>query len=349
MQLPKFIQHLAARLERSPQQPQIRNLVFKGGGVRGIAYLGAVQALDEMGMLQHVERAAGTSAGAITAALYSFRLPVTDTFALFNTLDITKVPQLTHKDLPEGDRPRDRLRRFIHTPDLDAYNRFFNNYGWYSSQYFYEWLQGIIAQQCDGNGMATFADFRQRGFRDLHIVATNVSRQRPEYFSACRTPHVAVADAVRLSMSIPMFFEALQFDGQHLGSGDYYVDGGLYDNFPITIFDDPKYAHNPRAFREGINWETVGLFLYPEAVKKTEEPLMPRNVWAFSSLIIQSMYRAYEVSGYQTNPIDQRRTIEISDCGIASTEFSITQGSEKYLQLYRAGRSAAERFVAEME
>ena len=48
-----------------------RNLVFEGGGVKGIAYGGALMRLDEMGLLYSVDRVAGTSAGAITACLMS--------------------------------------------------------------------------------------------------------------------------------------------------------------------------------------------------------------------------------------------------------------------------------------
>ncbi|KFO67772.1 phospholipase, partial [Smithella sp. SCADC] len=51
-----------------------RNLVFKGGGVRGIAYLGALQYLYEHNYMQHVERVAGTSAGAITALATALNL-----------------------------------------------------------------------------------------------------------------------------------------------------------------------------------------------------------------------------------------------------------------------------------
>jgi NTE family protein len=348
MQLPHFIQKLTARFDRGMRKRLFRNLVFKGGGVRGVAYLGALDALNEMGVLGQVERVAGTSAGAIAATLFSFRLPMAETKALFETLDITKVPQVTVKDLPNGDRPRDRLLRLVHTPDLDCYNRFVSNFGWYSSQYFYEWLQGIIAQQCAGNGMATFAEFQQRGFRDLYIVAANVSRQRPEYFSAENTPAVAVADAVRLSMSIPIFFEALQFDGQRLGQGDYYVDGGIYDNFPMAIFDDARFAKESWAYREGVNWETLGLFLFPQETRDKDTPIMPKNVWAFSSLMIHSLYRAHEISGYKTNPVDQQRTIEISDCGIPATEFSITPGSEKYHLWYTSGHQAGEDFFARL-
>ena len=44
---------------------QFKNLVFEGGGVKGAAYVGAMQALDEAGVLDNIERICGTSAGAI--------------------------------------------------------------------------------------------------------------------------------------------------------------------------------------------------------------------------------------------------------------------------------------------
>ncbi|HSC39848.1 MAG TPA: patatin-like phospholipase family protein, partial [Chitinophagaceae bacterium] len=42
---------------------QYKNLVFEGGGIRGIAYAGAVRALEESGRLGAVERTAGSSVG----------------------------------------------------------------------------------------------------------------------------------------------------------------------------------------------------------------------------------------------------------------------------------------------
>ena len=48
---------------------QFRNLVFEGGGVKGIAYAGAVAVLEDKEILPDIRRVAGTSAGAITAVL----------------------------------------------------------------------------------------------------------------------------------------------------------------------------------------------------------------------------------------------------------------------------------------
>ena len=48
---------------------QFRNLIFEGGGVKGIAYVGALQVLEEHGILSDVVRVGGTSAGAINSVL----------------------------------------------------------------------------------------------------------------------------------------------------------------------------------------------------------------------------------------------------------------------------------------
>ena len=45
----------------------IENLVFKGCGVLGIAYAGAIKALEKQGVLKDIKRTVGTSAGAVAA------------------------------------------------------------------------------------------------------------------------------------------------------------------------------------------------------------------------------------------------------------------------------------------
>jgi len=50
---------------------QFRNLVFEGGGVKGIAYVGAMQVLEQRQALKGIKRVGGTSAGAINALLFS--------------------------------------------------------------------------------------------------------------------------------------------------------------------------------------------------------------------------------------------------------------------------------------
>jgi NTE family protein len=145
-------------------------------------------------------------------------------------------------------------------------------------------------------------------------------------------------------MSMPIYFEALRFDGRQFGQGDYYVDGGLYDNFPMHIFDQPVFAIRNRYYKDGINWRTLGLFLFPARLKNQAEPEFPENVWEFVNLAVRNIYNAHQVSNYQTNPVDRQRTIEIDDCGISAVEFDILPGSIKYNQLYQSGKAAVRAY-----
>jgi NTE family protein len=335
MVLPNFVSQIRSAIDHEFKRGLYRNLVFKGGGVRGISYLGALEVLDEYRIIDNIKRVAGTSAGAIAATLLSFRLDIPESRDIFNSLDFTKVPQVETKPIK---------RRFLRIPEEQSSRRFFRDFGWYSSEYFYHWVLDVIAKQCEGNPRATFSDFRDYGFRDLFIVATNISRKRAEVFSADHTPDVAVADAVRMSMSIPIFFESLRFNGSTLGDGDYYVDGGLYDNFPAHIFDKPEYAGRGWAFRDGVNWETLGLFIYPDKFLQPSEPEIPDNVWEYLTLALSNLYYSHDLANYQTSSVDQHRTIEISDRGISSTDFNIKSGDEKYQALYESGRDAVNDF-----
>ncbi len=335
MDLKEILHNLQKNLENKVQVGSYRNLVFKGGGVRGIAYMGALKVLEEKGILKNIQRTAGTSAGAIAATITSFRLSVAETIDVFNTLDINKIPQ---------------SRSLLHSPRFspvrghENYRRLVANYGWYSSEYFYIWLQDTIARFCKGNCQATFADFRKLGHRDLYVVATNLSRHRSEVFSAKTTPEVCVADAVRMSMSIPLYFESLQFDGQAFGRGDFYMDGGIYANYPIHLFDGSDFSGTSLAFRKGINWETLGLYLYTDKQLAEEKPEMPKNLVDFVLLAGHNFYDSYEQSSLLNRAIEQRRTIEISDCGISALDFDIKPGSEKYNKLFKSGHEAAKKF-----
>jgi len=43
----------------------IKNLALKGGGVKGVAYVGAIKELDKANLYNGIERVSGTSAGAL--------------------------------------------------------------------------------------------------------------------------------------------------------------------------------------------------------------------------------------------------------------------------------------------
>lgn len=67
-----------------------KNLVFEGGGVKGIAYGGALKVLQEMGILGNIERVGGTSAGALNATLLALGYSVQDVSDIIAQTDFSK-------------------------------------------------------------------------------------------------------------------------------------------------------------------------------------------------------------------------------------------------------------------
>ena len=56
----------------STNEQNIKNYIFQGGSIKGISYIGALEALEDDGIkLENIKRIGGTSVGAITAALLS--------------------------------------------------------------------------------------------------------------------------------------------------------------------------------------------------------------------------------------------------------------------------------------
>src|SRR5690606_5425185 len=89
----------------------------------------------------------------------------------------------------------------------------------------------------------------QNGYRDLYVVGTNLTLQKPEIFSHETYPKMRVRDAVRISMSIPLYFRAVLLNEKgeivHKAKKDekvqVIVDGGILANYPIDIFDHPRF------------------------------------------------------------------------------------------------------------
>jgi NTE family protein len=69
---------------------QFRNLVFEGGGVKGIAYVGAMQVLAQRGVLTDVRRVGGASAGAINALILALGFDPAEQKAILESADFSR-------------------------------------------------------------------------------------------------------------------------------------------------------------------------------------------------------------------------------------------------------------------
>ena len=67
-----------------------KNLVFEGGGVKGVAYGGVFEVLEQRQITPRIEAVAGTSAGAITATMMSLNYSAAEFLKIMTTLDFEK-------------------------------------------------------------------------------------------------------------------------------------------------------------------------------------------------------------------------------------------------------------------
>ncbi len=169
-----------------------RNLVFEGGGVKGIAYVGAMEVLKKEGILQNIKRVGGTSAGSINAVLFASGFSNQETYSELNKLNFNDF-----KDDSWG--------------ILRDMNRLKNEYGWYKGDNFREWIGDLLKNKV-GSSNVTFKALQEHTSIDLFVYASNLSTNFGEVYSPEHTPRMQVADAVRRSMSIPLFFRAVKDD-----------------------------------------------------------------------------------------------------------------------------------------
>ena len=206
-----------------------RNLVFEGGGVKGVAYLGALEALEERGILGQITRVAGASVGGLNALLLSLGYSTAESRKILWKLDF--------RNFLDDDWGLVRDTR-----------RFVRSYGWYKGDFFRAWTGELIKAKV-GNTGATFRELAEEGCLDLSLVVTNLATGFSEICSREHTPNMPVVDALRMTISIPFFFTAVPGKGP-----DLYVDGGLLRNYPVKIFDREKYL--PEDCRERHSFAT---------------------------------------------------------------------------------------------
>ncbi|MEM9608914.1 MAG: patatin-like phospholipase family protein [Actinomycetota bacterium] len=234
-------------METTATEQQLVNGIFRGGGARGVAYAGALKAVESSGMW--FGSVAGASAGAITAALIAAGLTA-DELAGETSAALASV---------RGGLPK-RLVQMV------AGHR----HAFYDSDALRTWLAERLgeAMGTDPGRDVTFADLYERTEIELFVVTMDLATKAPIVFQHERTPDVAVADAVVASCAIPMAFparRAVVADDQHGGRVHQLVDGGAWANYPSFVYDDESFATwlggDATLARERSARETLGFVL----------------------------------------------------------------------------------------
>ena len=313
-----------------------KNLVFEGGGVKGIAYVGALEVLEKEGILKNIKRVAGTSAGAMVAVLVGLG---------YTPSEISDILWgLNFQNFLDED--------FGFARDT---NRLINEYGWYKGDFFRNLMADYIKDKT-GNGEITFGELaKNKKFRNIYLIGTDLSTSYSRVFCFEHTPEVRVADAARISMSIPLFFRAVQnINNDH----HVYVDGGLLDNYPIKVFDRVKYILEESNIRRTeyyektnkslrrkrgqiddyvYNKETLGFRLdTKEEIEKFLDPdsELPikndiKTIFSYSKALVTTLIDFQ--NNVHLHSDDWQRTIYIDSKNVGAVDFEISDAKKRLL------------------
>jgi NTE family protein len=291
----------------------IRNLAIKGGGIKGIAYVGAIQELDAAKHFKGIQRVAGTSAGALMACMIACGYTSAQIEELMFSLDFKK--------LASGSNPL----------------RIIKSYGVHSGGYLLSFIEHVVEKSPHGLlATSTFADMHKAGCRELYVFAMDINAQNIVEFSYTNTPDVCVAEAIRASMSIPMYYQAWKFSNDK-PNNHIYVDGGVAFNYPLDFFDHPKFNSNP----DLPNEESVGLFL------RSKNPQAPSDLGYYSPMeyvkqLFEAFMDAQDIEDME-DTVHGSKTIFIDDFNMSGTDFNLTHA--QVLQLIESGRKATKEFL----
>jgi NTE family protein len=302
--------------------------VFEGGGVKGIGLVGAVEFMEEAGL--QFQNVVGTSAGAIVAALVAAGYSAPELRSIMESLDYRQFQDMSRLD-----------RLPLVGPALSV----LREKGLYEGAYLESWLRELLAKA--PRKVRTFRDLHMEGaepgskyFYKLQVIAADLTRRKQLVLPwdirdyGMDPEELDVAWAVRMSMSIPLFFEPVKIQNAQ-GQTCFIVDGGVLSNFPVDILDNGK-ANPP--------WPTFGFKLVDrlhDDGRVMEQPNRIRGPVSLLRAMISTMMEAHDARYIQQKNFD--RTITIPTMGVRTTDFGIRQ--EQTQALHRAGREAARRFL----
>lgn len=301
------------------------DLVLGGGGIKGLAHLGVLAALDTHGY--EVMRAAGASAGAVAGALAVAGVSPARARQLFDDLDYA------------GFALADLLERFGSSRALGALLRRWQVEPTDPA----EWLAEVLAE----HGIETFADLRSDDddgnrpeeccyrlvVRCIDVLNRRVVRLPWDYARYGLDPdRQRVADAVRASMSIPFVYSPVLLEGEG-GEQGLLIDGGLTSGFAVHVLD--------RRDDQPPRWPTFAVRLLPRA---RSQPELPDSERAYAHMVADALLDSSDLLEPAT-ACDERRTVRIDVSDVRALDVDAAEDHD----LIAEGQAAMEAFLRDWD
>jgi len=190
----------------SPNKQLKKILVFSGGGIKGISYIGVLKALEDLNYLNNFEIFAGTSIGSLMLGLYVIGYTPDELYEFIINFDLAKMKSIN-------------IFNMLHFYGLDKGNKV---------EYVIKRL--ISAKELDPD--ITLSELYDLTKKEIIITSVCLNSRSIEYLSYRNYPNLQLSKAIRMSISIPWFYTPVLYNNK------LYVDGGCIDNYPIAYFKE---------------------------------------------------------------------------------------------------------------
>lgn len=285
--------------------------VFSGGGIKGLALIGAYEEIEKRGF--QFERVAGTSAGSIVAGLIIAGYTSKEIFQLMGELDLSKL--------------LDARSTFIPLP-FAKWLFVYWKLGLYKGNELEKWLKEKLAAK----GLKNFSDLPAQ---TLRVIASDLSNGQlvvlPDDLDkyGISPNSFSIAKAIRMSCSIPYFFEPVKMRSNE--GVNIIVDGGVLSNFPMWLFENEngqrtrpvlgiKLSHNEHEHKKHTIGNAIQLF----------------------TALFETMKDAHDARYISKRHV--KDIIFIPTEGVLATEFQLTE--EKKRDLFLHGKECADHFLS---
>lgn len=164
--------------------------LFGGGAIRGLAYVGAIRALEELEVEYDI--IGGSSVGSIIAALVAVG---------YKSYEIENIFMKVNFDLFK-----------------DIHFGFGKTFAISKGEIFMDWINGLLKNKTKNafGKRITFRDIRQ----NLIIISTDIKHFKPQAFSRMETPDFEIAQAIKVSSSMPGLMAPFKYKDSELVDGD---------------------------------------------------------------------------------------------------------------------------------
>ena len=360
----------------SPAPPS--HLVLSGGGAKGIAFPGMVQALEDANKMPGIKVISGSSAGAISATLLASGLDAKAFGALSNSIDLpsllnsknpvaawlqtvstelgklagrlpgkagnisqlllTMMPRLQTDAQPLEEMLRNESRKSILAHIANTPRATLPA----------DLMQ--IADRLRAGGAPTFGDLEKLSrhipaIKQLNITGTGMFDGRPQLvvFNASLTPDMDIARAAHISGSLPVLFKSPTEQGhgfQAAADNTAFQDGGLLLNTPAPGVVERSFAESPLCRDESL------------IVKfESDEPKEPAKSGSFFTHLVDKITRTPHTAAgaYQDDRLkafaDQTVTLPLNSDkgdfrGALNGTVNFTMTPEQKLHLQAQARQA---------